>query len=176
MYFQPVKKLNSVSGYSTLLAAPKSFFDTISTPPATGTTAGQTATVVVDHEFLALKGFLQIKTTTKGVQLKGKSSGESGAKRHDWDVTGEIAGLTAAQLEFLKDGVNDEWIILIKDGDCAANEYIGVGCNCQGAEMDYEFDSGTLKDGSKIIKTMFKAFCLPYKYQFTVDPLTTLLP
>lgn len=159
-------------GMSEVFVAPKSWFTTIAEAPLTGTVAGETVTITDDHVFASGKGFIKLPVNTRVTKLTGESGGEAGSATETWRCEAKIKGLKAETIEFNTFAIDDEWIVLIKSGDCQDDSVMQLGCECNGAEMKYTFDSGTQRDGSKEFTITFESLCNPNKYEgeITIKP------
>jgi len=165
-FFQNTGFKKGTPGMSKIFVAPVSFFTAtgIPEPPATGTSAGETATIdPADFTFVASKGWIDLKNDLyKGSELDFKSEGDPSAPSLMSEIKGRSNGLTAAQVEQYRDFLGEPLIAVIQDGDCKTNEWKVLGCDCNHAYLSFESKSGT-KGGSdaKSFSFSIKAMCAP---------------
>lgn len=130
-FFQVSEVENKEGGIYQLYLAPVSWFDDISEPPTSGS-AGATATVTTDHDFATGYGWLQFTLiANKEGNLKVEADGEYPNQKTKTSFDGQLMGLSAEQLEFMKQSKNTRFIGLIKDGNCGDHTVYQVGCECK---------------------------------------------
>jgi hypothetical protein len=150
---------NVDGGYkNVILWAPRSTFLTTAKPVVSGTPAsGDSLKITTAHTFGAQDGFISWLCQKNSVTLKGKSEGEAGAKSMVWTSEFVLLGDSASTQEQLEDMLNDDIILLLKDGNCvAATDYVQLGDECNNPEFDVEFDGKTTAEGLKIYKISMK--------------------
>lgn len=127
-----------------ILFAPKSWFETISAPPTTGTTWGEVNTIADDHVFLTASpayGFVKMYTTPRSAELTMKLVGEIDSQGIDGEVEAFSPGTNLALFELMS--AQDEYIVLAKPADCEVDFYFQLGQGCTGAlPKDWEYKTG----------------------------------
>lgn len=138
-------------GYKNeLLFAPLADFLSLKAPVIGGTPAiGDSKTIGTAHTFTSPKGFISYAAKVHSANGKGATVGEDSAQ--ELEYTYEIAFIgdgpnIQEQLERL---INDDVIVLLKDAECGANQYIQLGNDCVLPTIKADFDSKTTKEGKK---------------------------
>lgn len=165
-FFQNTGYNNGTPGMSKIFIAPVNFFTATGIPEPTATygSAGDTATVdAADFAFQSGKGWIDMKNDLfKGSELTFKSTGDESAPGIMSEIKGRQNGMTAAQIEAMRDYLGTPLIAIIQDAKCNTNEWKVLGCDCNYAALTFEAKSGT-KGGSdvKAIEFVIKANCTP---------------
>lgn len=153
-------------GMSKIYIAPVDFFDVGGIPEPTTTygSPGATSTVdAADFTFKAGKGWIDLKNDLfKGSELDFKSTGDESSPGVMAEIKGRQNGMTAAQIEAMRDYLGTPLIAIIQDAKCNTNEWKVLGCDCNYAVLTFEAKSGT-KGGSDVkgINFSVKANCTP---------------
>jgi hypothetical protein len=160
-------KSNKTGFKDTILVAPVSWFTTLSAPPTTMTTAGDTAKITDDHVFAVDKGFIRMGMTQDSVELVGEAVGDNadslGSKL---TINAFKPGLFAEELELNKNLRNEDLIILLQD--CNGTTY-QIGNACTAAKGKPSVTGGTLSSGMKGTNWEFTAFNDLVIYEGTID-------
>jgi hypothetical protein len=134
------------------LIAPVSWFAAggIKAPVAPfGVTPGDSITIKTAHTFIAGKGFIYYKLAPQKNQMDGKTVGDVGFNKQNYEVKIFIPGSTPAQHENIMNLLNVPLIVIVKDINCGANLYYQLGCDCTSAYMSADFSTGTSNSGVK---------------------------
>lgn len=127
-----------------ILFAPVSWFSTIAEPPSVGTTPGETIIITDDHVFEVQSptlGFITMYTTIRSGEITYKQVGEIDSYGIDGMIEAFSPGINEALLELM--GIQDQFIVLIKDIDCANTRYFQLGASCSPSlKREWEFKSG----------------------------------
>ena len=105
--------------------------------------------ITVDHEFKVGRGFAKIKFVAEKNSLIGKTIGDLGFQKLDFELKGFIPGSYAELHEQVSNMINNSLIVLVKDANCTANMWYQLGCDCTGSYMKADFQTSTTKDGAK---------------------------
>lgn len=165
--------------------APLSWFDTISSPPATGTTPGETVIITVAHTFLDLPtpspapspmpspipkyGFIECYTTTGSGKASIKQVGSPDNYSIENTFEAMVPGASAVWFEIMAQ--NEEYILLLPQADCTSATYLQFGTKCDPCLSDgIEWNSGSKGNTDKRGFTLkFKAYgTRPLLYTSTV--------
>lgn len=138
-------------GYKNeFLFAPLADFLVLQAPAPGGTPAiGDTLKIATAHTFTAPKGFFSYAAKIDSANGKGATVGEDGALEMEYTYEIAIVGDGAEMQEQIERLLNDDVIILFKDAECGANQYIQLGDDCVLPKIKGDFDSKTTKDGKK---------------------------
>lgn len=140
----------ATGGYKNVFYfAPRADFDVLSGTVTPWAVIGDDVTIAAVHTFTAPKGFISYACKTHSVTLKGDTVGDDGAKEIQWTATFGLLGDAASTQEQLQRQLNDDIICLLKDADCAADQYVQLGNDCVSPEFSVAFDGKTTKDGKK---------------------------
>lgn len=154
-------------GSCKLLIGPKSYFSAIAAP-STHAAAGDSKTISGDHTFTVGKGFIECLGTVKQKSTgKGSTVGEMGSKTMKMEITAMVGGTSAALLEFIEGGLNNDFIILAADGCLCgvdADQYLQFGCENLPAQLSAEIDLGTVEGGFKGVTLKFESYGVPNVY------------
>jgi hypothetical protein len=161
---------NVDGGYkNVVLWAPRSSFLSVKQPDSTNTAPGKSLEIVQDHTFGVDDGFISWLCKKDSVTIKGTSEGEPGAKSMVWTSEFVLLGDSSSTQEQLEDMLNDDVILLLKDGNClAATDYVQLGDDCNNPEFTIEFDGKTTAAGLKEYKVTMKSKKGKYFYKGTV--------
>ena len=143
---------NAGSGISAFaLLAPVSSFAVggIKSPVAPFTSPGDSIIIKTAHEFLAGLGFIYYALAPKKNQLDAKTIGDTGFNKQIQEATIFIPGNSPAMMEQYQKLINVPLIVLVKDSNCAADLYMHMGCDCEGAFLAGDFATGTSDTGVK---------------------------
>lgn len=117
--------------------------------PFDGQPLGESVQILEAHEFIAGRGFAKIQLAPEKNQITGKTIGDLGFQKMDFEVKVFVPGSYAAAHEMVANMINVPLITLHKDANCPANMWYQFGCDCTGAYMSFDFSTGTTKDGVK---------------------------
>jgi len=153
-YFNPTRDTvkNQKPGYTNeCYVALKSWFSEIAEP--TGTEGADSLTIATDHTFITgtpAKGFMKAYCLPHTVEAGGKSTGDEGALHTGWTPQFLLPGDSPALQALVEAMANEDLILVFLDANCPGNAKIQYGCDCNPATVtEYEFTSGTTKDGKK---------------------------
>lgn len=122
---------------------------TIQCPPATGTKEDR-YTIKTAHVFKDVANkFMKFKLLPGKNNLGMQSAGDTGSQRLTSTAVIFIPGSYIEAHASVCDMINQPLLVLIKDAECAANQYYQLGCDCQGAYLSVNFTTGTTVDGVK---------------------------
>lgn len=128
---------------------------------------GDKVTISAAHTFTAPKGFIEYACKTHSVTLKSTTVGEDSEQELEHTAEFIILGDSASTQEQIQRILNDDVITLLKDADCAANQYVQLGNDCVFPTFKVEFDGKTTKEGKKQYKV--SVTCKKkYFYSYTV--------
>lgn len=143
---------NAGSGISAFaLLAPFSHFaaNGIKAPVAPFTSPGDSITIKTAHVFLEDKAFIYYALAPKKNQLEAKVIGDTGFNKQIQEATIFIPGNSPEMMEQYQNLINVPLIALVKDSNCAADLYMQLGCDCEGAFLSGDWASGTSDSGVK---------------------------
>ena len=143
---------NTGSGIAEfILLAPVTAFtdDGIKCPAAPFTNPGDEVTIKQAHQFKPGEGFIKVQLAPQKNKLDATTIGDFGFTKLDINLDVFIPGSYAEVHEAVKNWLNKPLIILSKDGDCKANMYYQLGCDCASAWLKVDFSTGTTVDGIK---------------------------
>lgn len=165
-FFQIPEVTGTEGGISAVYLAPVDWFTTIEEAPATGTAAGETATIADAHAFTnsPAHGWLKMKVIPgKEGNFKMAKEGEYPNQKNKTSFTAQMVGLSATQVEFAKQSNNRRFIALVADGNCGAEKYWNIGCKCRPVILTQnDYDSET-----NIWTVSGEAMCAPAHYTDT---------
>lgn len=169
--FSIVPKVTNVKpGFTKVWVAPRDFFATLEEPVGSGA-PGVTMEIATEHTFAALKGWLPLAVKIGGAKLTGTGEGEIGSRREKWTLEAKVSGLTSKQLEMFVNMLNEDMIVVMQDAQCPDAGVWQLGCDCDPATMNWNFDSGVSRGTNPKEHTVtFEATCDLVKYNF--DPST----
>lgn len=122
---------------------------TIQCPPATGTKEDR-YTIKTAHVFKdAANKFMKFKLVPGKNSLAMQSAGDTGLQRVTSTITILVPGSYKEAHATIQDMINQPLIVLVKDSECAANQFYQLGCDCEGAYLSQNFTTGTTVDGVK---------------------------
>lgn len=128
---------------------------------------GDALTIAAAHTFTAPKGFFEYACKTHSVTLKSTTVGDEGSSELEHTAEFVIIGDSASTQEQVQRQLNDDLICILKDSNCAANQFIQLGNDCVSPIFKVEFDAKTTKEGKKEYKV--SVTCKKkYFYAFTV--------
>jgi hypothetical protein len=155
-------------GYKNVfLFAPRVDFLVLSGTVTPVVALGDALTISAAHTFTPPKGFIEYACKTHSVTLKSTTTGEDSAQELDHTAEFTVLGDSASTQEQLQRLLNDDVIALLKDADCAENQYIQLGNECVSPTFKVEFDGKTTKEGKKEYKV--SVTCKKkYFYSYTV--------
>lgn len=143
----------ATGGYKNVFYfAPKADFLSLKGPITPVVNLGDAVTISAAHTFTAPKGFFTYACKTDSVTLKGTTVGEDGALEMEWSAEFTILGDSASTQEQVQRQLNDDLIALLKDADCATNQYVQLGNDCVSPKFKAEYDGKTTKEGKKEYK------------------------
>lgn len=141
---------NAGAGLSAVAyVAPVEWFTAISSVQAPFTNLGDGVQIRNAHTFIAGKGFLRIACAPKSNSLDANVTGDPGFVKQDQKATLFFPGNTPELHETYQTLLNVPLIVLVKDSDCAANLYMQLGCDCEGAFLGGPFNTGVSGSGKK---------------------------
>lgn len=159
-------------GYKNVfLFAPRADFLVLAPVTTPVVNIGDGLTISAAHTFTAPKGFISWDCRTHSVTLTAATVGEDGAQELEWTGVFEVLGDSASTQEQMQAMLNDDVIALIKDAECASNQYVQLGNDCVSPTFKVEFDGKTTKEGKKTYKVT--VVCKKkYFYAYTVTLAT----
>ena len=166
------KATTNKPGMCTILVAPISYFSSIKTPTAHAA-AGDSKEISTTHTFATGKGFIKFNgyVRPKGTG-KGSTVGDQGSRTMKWEVSAAVAGLNSELLEFIEGGINEDFIVLAKDG-CACgidtSDYLQFGCENDPAQLMADGDIGTVEGGFKGATLKFESYGVPCVYSGSIQ-------
>lgn len=126
----------------TALAAPN--------PVGDGTDAlGDYKLIDTAHTHAVGKGFFGYAAKIDSANGKGATVGDPSAQEIDYTYEITIIGDGAAFQEQIERLINEDAIILFKDAQCGANQYVQLGNDCVLPKIKADFDSKTTAEGKK---------------------------
>jgi hypothetical protein len=141
----------SQGGYKpALFFAPIGDITTWGRPLAVPVAKGDKVKITTAHIFAATKTAAKWEAKLHSVTHKTLSVGDEGAS--DLEHTAEVKFLGDDEVihEMVKDLLNDQVAIWLKDSDCLNNDsYIQLGDDCVPVSVKVDFDGKTTKDGKK---------------------------
>lgn len=154
---QPQNRESGVA--QKLFVAPVSFFEEggIMAPSPPYLYDGAEVVIEDSHIFLAGKGFLEIALAPEKNNLDMKMIGDTGFTKFDQVIKAIIPGSYAIQHELMKNLLNQQLIVIIKDSNCPANLYYQLGTSCVPAYMSTDFTTGTTREGLKGYNASFNS-------------------
>ena len=179
-FYQNTDFVTGTPGMNQIYFAPLDTFGAggVPDPPVPGGSAG--ASFVAGSGgfvFNSGKGFIDMKNDLlKGAELEWKSVGDPSAPGTEAMIKGRTLGMTPQLLEQFNLMLGVPGIWLIKDTNCAANQFWVVGCDCNPGYFTFDFKTGA-KGGNDAKGTNFevKSICPPYSIVITPSDLTGLL-
>lgn len=144
-----------------LLFAPKAWFETIANPPSTETTPGSDVVITANHVFITQTpalGFIKLETTARSGSLKFEQTGDIDSYGVNAVVEAWSPGINYALFSLM--AKQDEFLVLVKDIDCAVPRYYQIGASCSLAlKRDWVFDTGKAGgEGKKGTMIKFDAY------------------
>lgn len=143
---------NIGSGISDVLYfAPMRDFEAngIKCPEAPFTNPGDQVKITTAHVFKAGKAFAKLQLAPEKNLFTSKTVGDKGFNKFEHEVDVFMAGSYAEVHEFAKNALNVPMIGIVKDANCESELYYQFGCDCLGAYLTFDFNTGTTKDGNK---------------------------
>lgn len=129
--------------------APVADFLSIKTP-GVWAALGDKVKITLAHTFGEDDGFIAWRGKKHAVTTTAETTGEDGSKSllHKGRII--VLGDGASTLEQMRDLLNDDIIILVKDQDCLnAGDYVQFGDECLSPDLTITFDGKTTKEGLK---------------------------
>lgn len=143
-------ELNTEGGYqNNFWFAPKTDFLVIATPGAYAA-LGDRNKITASHTFGASDGFINWRAKKHGVTHTSETTGDAGSRSFLHKFKVDVQGDDTKTLEQMQDMLNDDIIVLLKDQDCDAAEYVQFGDECLTADFNITFDGKTTSEGLKI--------------------------
>lgn len=144
-----------------ILFAPKSWFTTIANPPTSEATPGADVVIVDDHVFVTetpALGFIKMETTARSGSLKFEQVGDIDSYGINAVVEAWSPGINPALWSLMVK--QDEFLVLVKDIDCATPRYYQIGASCSLAlKREWVFDTGKAGgEGKKGTMVKFDAY------------------
>ena len=121
----------------------------IMVPTAPFANPGDEVRILTAHTFKADKGFAKFQLAPEKNSLEGKTIGDLGFQKFDFELKIFVAGSYANVHEAMKNLINQPLIVLAKDSNCPANMHYQLGGDCVYAYLKGDFTTGTTKDGVK---------------------------
>lgn len=160
---------NVDGGYKNeFLFAPRTDFLSIAKPTTTPAALGDKVKITTDHTFTSPAGFYSWRLKQQPNTLNGESSGDAGTKKITWTLTVYLLGDSASTQEQIQNILNDDIICLIKDQDCASDEYVQLGDECVSPSATVTFTGNTTAEGNKEYKVDFAVPVKKFFYSGTV--------
>lgn len=149
---------NSGAGIAAqVLVAPVTWFATngIKAPVGPFTVLGDQVQIKTAHEFIDGKGFLKIACAQKKNKLDANVTGDPGFVKQTQEANVYFPGNTPQLHETYQALMNVPCIVLVKDSNCAADLWMQLGCDCEGAFLGGPWNSGTSGDAAKGFSATF---------------------
>ncbi len=128
--------------------------------PVGDAAVGDSVTIDESHVFLVNRGAIAIYVDPKTVQAAGEVVGELGSKKMAWRPQFTIPGDNPVVYEFVKNILNEEFILFYKEPDCHSAQWIQFGCDCDPVQISAgDFASGTLAEGKKAYNMTGETYC-----------------
>lgn len=143
---------NTASGVAQfILFAPVYDFevDGIKCPEAPFASPGDKVKITSPHVFKLGRGFTKFICAPEKNHVDGKSIGDKGFNKFDFDYKFFVPGSYAQLHEAAAEMLNTPMIVLTKDSSCDDDLYYQLGCDCLFAYITLDFTTGTEKDGVK---------------------------
>ncbi|HVZ97973.1 MAG TPA: hypothetical protein VG847_13920 [Chitinophagaceae bacterium] len=139
------------------LVAPFSYFATngIKSPQAPFAALGDQVKITTAHQFLEGKGWLYYILAPAKNKLDIDVVGDPGFVKQSQTANLYFPGNSPELHETYQALLNVPCIVLVKDSNCAANLYMQLGCDCEGAYLGGPWNSGTSKDSAKGFSATF---------------------
>lgn len=143
----------ATGGYKNVFYfAPLADFLALKAPITPVVNLGDSVTIASIHTFTSPKGFFSYACKKASVTLKSATVGDEGASELEHSAEFEVLGDSASNQVQMQNLLNDDVICLLKDAECATNQYIQLGNDCVTPIFKVEFDGKTTKEGKKIYK------------------------
>lgn len=127
-----------------LLFAPKAWLETIAMPPTTETAPGADVVITDSHIFKTntpAYGFIKMETTLRSGSLKFEQVGDIDSYGINAMVEAWSPGINPALWSLMIK--QDEFLVLVKDIDCATPRYYQIGASCSLAlKREWVFETG----------------------------------
>lgn len=138
-------------GYKpALYFAPTADIETWGRPIAVPVAKGDKVKITTAHIFVATKTAVNWQAKMHSVTHKSTPVGDEGSQDLEHSAEVKFLGDDAELHEMVKDLLNDQVAIWLKDSDCLTNDsYIQIGDDCNPVTVKPEFDGKTTKDGKK---------------------------
>lgn len=138
-------------GYKNeFLFAPISDFLSIAAPaPGQTPAVGDYKKIVAAHTFTAPKGFFAYAAKVHSATGKGSTVGEDSAKEIEYAYEITFIGDGPSMQEQIERLLNTDVIVLFRDAECGAGQYVQLGNDCVPVTITADFDAKTTKEGKK---------------------------
>jgi hypothetical protein len=142
---------NTTAGVAeTVLIAPVAWFAANGIKgPGLWALPGDDVKIKESHVFLPDKGFIEVFLAPEKNQLSAKSSGDTGFKKLDKELSLYFPGSYAQLHEWVGSMLNTPVIALIQDSNCVANMWYQIGNACNYAYLSADFSTDTTKGTAK---------------------------
>lgn len=141
-------------------------------PTAAGVVLGDKTNIASAHTWGTNKGAFTWEGQIGSVVLNEETQGDEGAKVPIWTARVKIAGLDAATIEQMKNALNEQLVVWLKDANClVANNYFQLGDECNPVTVEHTHDSktnSTTSTGQKEWEVIFRSKKL-YTYAAALD-------
>lgn len=168
---------NSGAGISAFaLVAPMAYFVAntgIKSPVGPFANLGDQVKITTPHDFVAPKGWLYFALAQGKNKLDIDVSGDPGFVKQNQIANIFFPGNSPELHETYQSLLNVPCIVLVKDSACAANLYMQLGCDCEGAFLGGPWNSGYTKDAAKGFNATF-TYDGPAMF-YSVDPSTQIM-
>lgn len=146
-------------GYKpTLWYSPVADIETMQRPTNAPAALGDKVKISTAHVWADDKGAFKWDGKIHSVKVTSAPVGDEGSQEIEHTAEVVILGDNPAIYESIKDALNDDAIIFIKDADCLVNNsYVQLGDDCIPVTLSPAFDSFTTKEGQKAWTLQFKS-------------------
>ena len=128
--FKPVIYFNKISEITTFQY-----------PTAAGSVLGDSTKIATAHTWVTATGAWSWEAKLGSVLLTKETQGDEGAKVDIWTCKVKVLGLDAATIEQMKNALNDQKVIWIKDANClVSNFFYQMGDECNPVTVNTTFD------------------------------------
>lgn len=153
----PYKPLVVTPGYTESGVADKIFIASVSDFTTIETVDASGVEIPNSHAFKVGFGFVEVPCAVTKNSLGLKSVGEPGSIKGIKKLETVFTGSKSELHQLINQVKNDQLIILVPDVHCATPQFYQLGSNCVAAYLsEYEFTSGTTKEGMKGYKVTFE--------------------
>ena len=121
---------------------------------------GDSVTIDDSHTLLTNKGAIKVYVIPKTTEGDGEVIGDQLGKKFAWKPKIIIPGDNAQVYEMVKNIINEDMVLFVKDSQCGTSQFIQFGCDCDPCNVETgTFKSGTSGTGRKQYELTFLAYC-----------------